>query len=62
MADLTTLTDDQLDTALAREWDDRRRALSSGATIEAQACHLAAEAILAEQSRRLDAWLAGRVD
>lgn len=58
MADLTTLTDDQLDTALAREFDDRRRALSCGDDAEAAACKVAARAILAEQGRRIDAWIA----
>lgn len=55
--DLATLTDIELDTALAREFDDRRRALSCGDQAEALACKVAVKAVLAEQARRLDVWI-----
>lgn len=62
MADLETLTDTQLDTALARQFDDRRRALSCGDTDEALACKVAAAEIVAEMDRRLDEWIAGQME
>lgn len=60
MADLTTLTDDQLDVALEREYLDHEKSMRCGDRVESQACHLAIKAILAEQSRRLDEWIRQR--
>lgn len=59
--DVATLTDTELDTALEQEFHDRRAAMDAGNQVEAQACQIAARAILAELSRRIDEWIAGRV-
>jgi hypothetical protein len=57
MADLTNLTDAELDTMLATEYADHHRAMCCGDKVEANACHILIVEILAEQSRRLDAWI-----
>jgi hypothetical protein len=62
MADLTSLSDAELDTMLATEYDDHHRAMCCGDKVERDACHLAIEEILGEMSRRLDVWLTERAD
>jgi hypothetical protein len=61
MADLTNLSDAELDTMLATEYADHHRAMCCGDKTERVACHLAIEEILGEMSRRLDEWISEHV-
>ncbi len=55
--DLTIPSDEVLDATLVRLYADHEAATEPGERAEV---HLCITAVLAEQSRRLDAWIAGR--
>jgi hypothetical protein len=57
MTHLTDSSDDVLDASLVRLYTDHAAAMEAGDNVERLACHLAIEAVLSEQSRRLDVWI-----
>lgn len=56
--DLSVLSPAMLDAELDRQFDGHRHAMDEHDDVERQACHLVIKAILEEQARRLDAWIA----
>lgn len=61
MTQLTDSSDDVLDASLIRLYADHAAAMEAGDHVERLACHIAIEAVLSEQSRRLDVWIAEHV-
>jgi hypothetical protein len=61
MSELVNDSDAVLEDTLVRLYADHAAAIEGGDNVERLACHLAIEAVLSEQSRRLDVWIGEHV-